>query len=145
MTFEDEDLPEVIEIDDQDWIEEGFKCPNCGSHILVQCLGGQVVYTVVDKIKYIPEKYIDDQEYDGDESEDEDEEPEVEVAHACVSLQSGPDGSDIWDYGVDDANDSYSWFHCFKCRYVPRFKDGSAVEDETELATWLINPHKRSQ
>jgi hypothetical protein len=147
MTPQDEQTIGNSTPEAQDWKELEFTCLECGSHQLVQCLGGQVVYALVDKVSYKPEKYVDDEEYDEDEGEgeDEDEDLEEEVAEACVSVQSRPDGSELWDYGVDEANDFYSWFRCHHCNHVLRFEDGSPVEHDTELATWLIHAEKKSQ
>ncbi len=145
MTPQDEQTTGKNTTDAQDWKELKFTCPECGSHKLVKCLGGQVVYALVDEISYKPEEYVDDEGYDGDEGEYEDEDLEEEVADACVSVQTRPDGTELWDYGADDANDFYSWFRCYECDHVLRFEDGSPVEDDTELATWLILADKKSQ
>ena len=128
-----------------------FTCPQCGSHKLTMCLGGQVVYALVDEISYTLEEYVEDEEYlegeedDGEEDEGEEVDLEEEVADAFVTLQSRPDGTEPWDYGVDEANDSYSWFRCHQCNYVLRFEDGSPVEEDTELARWLILADKKSR
>jgi predicted RNA-binding Zn-ribbon protein involved in translation (DUF1610 family) len=40
----------VEEADHGEWIKLEFTCPECGSHEVMKCLGGQVVYAVVDSI-----------------------------------------------------------------------------------------------
>jgi hypothetical protein len=145
MTFQDEDTVSNNTIESQDWKELKFTCPECGSHKLVKCLGGQVVYALVDEISYTVEECLEDEEHDGDEDQDEEMDLEEEVADACVSVQTRPDGTELWEYGVDDDNDFYSWFRCYECDYVLRFEDGSPVEDDTELARWLIVADKKSQ
>ncbi len=144
MTFQDEKTAGNNAADTQDWKELKFTCPECKSHKLVKCLGGQVVYALVDEISYTLEEYLEDEEHDGNEDQDEGEDLEEEVADACVSVQSRPDGTELWEYGPDDANDFYSWFRCHECDYVPRFVDGSPVEDDTGLARWLILAAKKS-
>jgi hypothetical protein len=137
MTFQDYDTTDNNTIDTRDWKELKFTCRECGSHKLVKCLGGQVVYALVDEIIYKPEEYLDEKAYEEDESEEDNEDLEEEVADACVSVQTRPDGSELWDYGVDEANDSYSWFRCHQCGHVLRFEDGSPVETAEELVAWL--------
>ncbi|MGB6065109.1 MAG: hypothetical protein WBG50_09885 [Desulfomonilaceae bacterium] len=149
MTFKDEETTSNNATEAQDWIKKEFTCPECASHKLVKCLGGQVVYALVDEISYTLEEYVEDEEYlegeEDDGEEDEDVDLEEEVAYADVSVQSRPDGTELWDYGVDDANDSSSWFRCYQCGYVLHFEDGSLVEEDYELARWLILADKKSQ
>ncbi len=144
MKFEDDDFAEVIETDYTDWKELEFTCKECESHKLVKCLGGQVVYALVDKITYKPEEYVDDEEYDEDESEDEEMDLEEDVADACVSVQTRPDGTELWEYGVDDANDFCSWFQCYECDHVLQFEEGEVVEDDSALARWILMQKKKA-
>jgi hypothetical protein len=145
MTFQDDDTTDNNTIDTRDWKELKFTCPECGSHKLEKCLGGQVVYALVDEIIYKPEEYVDEEGYEEDESEDDNEDLEEDVADACVSVQTGPDGSELWKHGVDDADDFSSWFRCYECDAVLCFKDGSPVEDDNDLVRWIIQTAEKSQ
>ena len=118
-----------------DWKELKFTCQQCGSHELQKCLGGRIGCAEVESIRYKPEEY----EADHDEAED------VEIADAEVSVESRPDGSEAWCWGVDNPDDACSWFRCPECCCELTFEDGSLVEDDTDLARWLILADKRSQ
>jgi hypothetical protein len=119
----------------QDRKEPKFTCPECRSHELDKCLGGRIGCAVVESITY----KLEDYEADGEEVE------EIEIADADVSVQTRPDGSEAWFWGVDNPDDAYSRFRCPRCCYVLRFEDGSPVEEDTDLARWLILAAKKSQ
>jgi hypothetical protein len=123
------------------WSELTFTCPRCGSHKLLECLGGRVVYGLVDEIHYKPEE-VESEEDNVEDTEEELEEQDAtiydDVEDAYVLVQSRSDGTEIWDFGVDNASDHYSWFRCAECDYELAFEDGSPVEDAMELAQWLI-------
>lgn len=114
---------------------EPFTCPECGSHELDMCLGGRIGCAVVESVSYQLE------EYEADADEDE----EIEIADAEVSVQTRPDGSGAWFWGVDNPDDAYSWFRCAECIHELRFDDGTLVEDDIDLARWLILAAKKSQ
>jgi hypothetical protein len=124
----------------QDRKEPNFTCPDCGSHELDKCLVGRIGCAVVESIRFQRE------EHEADEDEPhEDEDEEIEIAGAEVSVQTQPDGSEAWFWGVNNQDDAYSRFRCPRCCYVLRFEDGSPVEEDTDLARWLILAEKKSQ
>jgi hypothetical protein len=127
------------------WSQLTFTCPQCGSHKLLKCLGGQLVYGLVDDIHYKREEWEENDE-EGPEAEcdEQDAGGDDDVDDAYVVVQSRSDGSEIWEFGVDNASDHSSWFRCADCDYALAFKDGSPVEEDTELAQWLIRWGKES-
>jgi hypothetical protein len=127
---------EIVAVDMTDWPQLTFTCPECGSHKLLKCLGGQVVYARVTEILYKKEEWGE---------EEEDVEAECDVEDAYVEVQSRPDGTELWDFGVDDASDHSSWFRCAECAYELAFEDGTPVETDTELAQCLIRFSKKSR
>jgi predicted RNA-binding Zn-ribbon protein involved in translation (DUF1610 family) len=135
MKSQDEQTIVINATEAQDRKEPKFRCPACGSHELDKCLGGRIGCAVVESITY----KLEDYEADGDEDE------ELEIADADVSVQTRPDGSEAWFWGVDNQDDAYSWFRCAECGYNLRFEDGSRVEEDEDLAKWLILASKKSQ
>jgi transposase-like protein len=137
-------LTETAEM--QAWSQLTFTCPKCGSDRLLKCLGGQMVYAQVDEIHYKREEWEETDE-EGTEAECDNQDAIVydDVEDAYVVVQSRPDGTEIWDFGVDNASDHHSWFRCAECDYELAFEDGSSVEDDMELAQWLIRTSKKSQ
>lgn len=119
------------------WSQLTFTCPKCGSNRLIKCLGGRVVYGQVDEIHYKTEEWEEDNEEDTEEALDEQDVTAYDdVEDAYVVVQSRPDGSEIWDFGVDNASDHHSWFRCAECDYeLP-------VEDDIDLAEWLIRSRR---
>ena len=128
-----------------DWSDLTYTCPKCGSHKLLKCLGGQVVYALVDEIHYKREERESEDEEDTGACADENTTLEDDIEDAYVLVQSRADGSEIWDFGVDDASEHCCWFRCADCDYVASFEDGSPVQDEMDLARWLIRHCKLSQ
>ena len=135
MTYQDEETTSNNATEAQDWKELKFTCPECGSHELDKCLGGRIGCAVVESIRYKLEEY----------EADADEEEEIEIADADVSVQTRPDGSKGWFWGVDNQDDAYSWFRCAECTCTLQFEDGSPVEDDIGLARWLILADKKSR
>jgi hypothetical protein len=118
---------EIVTVDMTDWPQLTFTCPECGSHNLLKCLGGHVVYALVTEIRYKREEW-----------EEEDTEAECDVENADVSVKLRPDGSEHWNFGVDDVSDYYSWFRCADCHHELTFEGRNPVETDIELAHWLI-------
>jgi hypothetical protein len=137
-------LTETAEM--QAWSQLTFTCPKCGSDKLLKCLGGQVVYAQVDEIHYKREECEEDDK-GGAEAQFDGQNAVVgeDVEDAYVVVQSRPDGTELWDFGVDDASDHSSWFRCAECAYELAFEDGTPVETDTELAQCLIRFSKKSR
>ncbi|MFC1833213.1 hypothetical protein ACFL2Q_00595 [Thermodesulfobacteriota bacterium] len=134
----DQENVKIVEENMADWSELTFTCPKCGSHRLVKCLGGQVVYALVTEVLYKSGEFEgQDEEHTEAQCGAENDVEEDDIEDAYVEVLSRPDGSELWDFGVDDASEHYCWFRCADCDYVSSFEDGSPLEDDMDLAKWL--------
>jgi rubredoxin len=107
-------------------LELKFTCPECGYPELAECSGGYAWRRFVEAVVCQPTS--------GDKGRAGEKVQQCEIRYASLA-DGSPDCDCVEDnYGVN----TLRWFACVDCDFVLESEGGSPVEDERELAEWLI-------
>lgn len=104
-----------------------FTCPECGHSHMAECWGGYASRTFVEDVVCRPANVEEDIQ-------------ESEKGQRCeIHYVTLADGSRDCDYVEDEYGvNCFHWYACGDCESVLETESGSPVEDEDELAEWLM-------
>jgi hypothetical protein len=104
-----------------------FTCTVCGNRHVAEYSGGYASRTFVEAVVCQPANA-------GEETQESEKGQRCEIHYASLA-----DGSPDCDYVEDDyGGDCAYWYACGDCEAVLKSENGSPVEDEGELAEWLM-------